>query len=134
MSGAAERCDRRASSVTEIECDELQPMAEEETTAGWRRLLNLPPQPLLAPVVPAFSLDDLALQKEANTATDDAFSTLAGHAMNKMAARISSHHENRFLQHISRFIRTRGATNKVRANVALQHVQRLDIDGSTMPL
>ncbi|CEG47778.1 hypothetical protein F443_04067 [Plasmopara halstedii] len=111
MSGVAEGHDQRTSSETEIECDELQPMAEEETSAGWRRLLNFPPQPMLAPVAPAFSLDDLAQKKESDAASEIAPTTLAGHVMWKVAARMSLHHESRLLQHFTRSIRNRG-TNK----------------------
>lgn len=110
MSGVAERLDQRTSSETEIDCDELQPMVEEEeATAGWRRLLNFPPQPLLAPVSPTFSLNDLAQKKASDEASENAPTTLAGHVMWKMAARMSLHHESRLLQHITRSIRNRGA-------------------------
>ncbi|KAG2790941.1 hypothetical protein PC129_g3090 [Phytophthora cactorum] len=110
MSGVAGGRDQRASSETEIECDELQPMGEEEEAgAGWRRLLKLPPQPSLAPVAPAFSLVDLAQKKEPDAADEHTPTTLAGHVMWKLAVRMSSHHENRLLQHISRSILSRGA-------------------------
>ncbi|EGZ15597.1 hypothetical protein PHYSODRAFT_351564 [Phytophthora sojae] len=113
MSGVAGRRDQRASSETEIECDELQPMTEEEeeSGAGWRRLLKLPPRPSLAPVAPTFSLHDLAQKKEAAAAGGDehAPSTLAGHVMWRLAMRMSSHYESRLLQHISRSILSRGA-------------------------
>lgn len=110
MSGVAGRRDQRASSETEIECEELQPMGEEEEAgAGWRRLLKLPPRPSLAPVAPAFSLHDLAQTKESNVADEHAHSTLAGHVMWKLAMRMSSHNESRLLQHISRSILSRGA-------------------------
>ncbi|KAG7385659.1 VPS9 domain containing 1 [Phytophthora pseudosyringae] len=112
MSGVAGRRDQRASSETEIECDELQPLGEEEEEAGagWRRLLKLPPQPSLAPVAPAFSLDDLAQKKEPAVAAEEhAPSTLAGHVMWKLAVRMSSHYESRLMQHISRSILSRGA-------------------------
>ncbi|OWZ24533.1 hypothetical protein PHMEG_000424 [Phytophthora megakarya] len=106
MSGVA----GRRSSETEIECDELQPMGEEETGEGWRRLLKLPPRPTLAPVAPAFSLHDLAQKKEPDAA-DHTPSTLAGHVMWKLAMRMSSHNESRLLQHISRSILHRGHKN-----------------------
>ncbi|KAL4087620.1 hypothetical protein PRIC1_013509 [Phytophthora ramorum] len=109
MSGVAGRRDERASSETEIECDELQPSAEEEEAGvGWRRLLKLPPQPTLAPVAPTFALDDLA-QKKAEGDEQLVPPTLAGHVMWKLAMRMSSHYESRLLQHISRSILTRGA-------------------------
>ncbi|KAE9134259.1 hypothetical protein PF010_g2518 [Phytophthora fragariae] len=111
MSGVAGRRDQRASSETEIECDELQPMTEEEeeeeSGAGWRRLLKLPPRPSLAPVAPTFSLHDLAQKKEA-AADEQTPSTLAGNVMWKLAMRMSSHHESRLLQHMSRSIISRG--------------------------
>ncbi|KAL3671353.1 hypothetical protein V7S43_003281 [Phytophthora oleae] len=110
MSGVAGRRDQRASSETEIECEELQPMGEEEEAgAGWRRLLKLPPRPSLAPVAPTFSLHDLAQTKESDAVDEHAHSTLAGHVMWKLAMRMSSHNESRLLQHISRSILSRGA-------------------------
>ncbi|CAI5714667.1 unnamed protein product [Peronospora destructor] len=107
------RRDQRASSETEIECDELQPMTEEEGTAGWRRLLKMPPQPMLAPVAPTFSLHDLAQKKDPGTDEQAAPSTLAGHVMWKLSMRMSSHNESRLLQHISRSIFSRGTHKHV---------------------
>ena len=75
---------------------------------------------MLAPVAPTFSLHDLAQTKEpsgvderAAAAATGAPSTLAGHVMWKLAARMSSRNESRLLQHISRSIFSHG-TNKVR--------------------
>ncbi|KAI9915729.1 hypothetical protein PsorP6_007934 [Peronosclerospora sorghi] len=105
MSGVAGgQRDQRASSETDIECDELQPMPDEETSAGWRRLLKVPPQPMLAPVAPTFSLHDLAQKKETGSDEQAPPSTLAGHVMWKLAMRMSSHNENRLMQHLSRSI------------------------------
>uniref|UniRef100_A0AAV1T1W0 VPS9 domain-containing protein n=1 Tax=Peronospora matthiolae TaxID=2874970 RepID=A0AAV1T1W0_9STRA len=120
MSNVARRQrDQRTGSETEIECDELQFLTEEEEEsgrAGWRRLLKtFPAQPTLAPVAPTFSLDDLAQKKEPSgvdeqTAAAAASSTLAGHVMWKLAVRMSSRNENRLLQHITRSIFSHGST------------------------
>jgi hypothetical protein len=104
MSGVPGRRDVRSSSETEIECDELQPMEEEEESAGWRRLVKLPPRPSLAPTLAA---QDLAHKKTEPEAAEPP-STLAGHVMWKLAMRMSSHYESRLLQHISRSILSRG--------------------------
>ena len=131
MSNVARRQrDQRTGSETEIECDELQFLTEEEEEesdrVGWRRLLKtFPAQPTLAPVAPTFSLDDLAQKKEPSGVDEQtaaaASSTLAGHVMWKLAVRMSSRNESRLLQHITRSIFSHGSTKVCYCDVVILH-------------
>ncbi|RLN02455.1 hypothetical protein BBJ28_00006236, partial [Nothophytophthora sp. Chile5] len=96
--------EERASSDTEIDCEEFQP----NDGSGWRRYLKWQPRraaAALVPVAPVVARKDAPKMEEANPEErGGGATTLAGQVMWKLAMRMSSHYESRLLQHISRSI------------------------------